>query len=88
VSWGGRVGTLARLPALHVGDRLSVTRADGTVVAYAVTGRRHVPKASLDELGVFATTGAPRLILVTCGGRYDAARHSYADNVVVQARPI
>ena len=54
---------------------------------YAVTGRRNVPKMSLDELGLFASAGSPRLVLVTCGGRYDAARHSYEDNVVVQARP-
>jgi Sortase domain len=88
VSWNGRVGSLAGLPSLLVGDRVALTRADGTVVRYAVTGRRHVPKASLAELGVFATVGAPRLVLVTCGGRYDAARRSYDDNVVVQARPV
>jgi hypothetical protein len=88
VSWGGHSGALAGLRLLHVGDAVALTRADGTVVRYAVTGRRHVPKASLDQLGVFATDGAPRLVLVTCGGRYDAARHSYEDNVVVQARPL
>jgi hypothetical protein len=88
VSWNGRVGVLADLGRLRLGDQVTVARGDGTVVRYQVTGRKRVPKRSLDELGVFATGGSPRLVLVTCGGRYDAARQSYEDNVVVQARPL
>jgi hypothetical protein len=88
ISWGGRAGTLGRIGTLHVGDPISVTRIDGTVVHYRVTGRREIAKMSLGQLGVFATTGPPRLILITCGGRYDTSRHSYADNVVVQAVPV
>ena len=53
-----------------------------------MVGRRQVPKTSLDDLGLFQTGGPPRLVLVTCGGRYDAARRTYEDNVVVQARPL
>jgi hypothetical protein len=88
VSWNGRLGVLAGLRDLRVGDQITVQRQDGTRVRYAVTGRRRVPKMSLDELGLFATGGAPRLVLVTCGGAFDPARHSYEDNVVVQARPV
>jgi sortase (surface protein transpeptidase) len=87
ISWDGRIGTLNRIGTLGVGDTVTVTRRDGVTVRYAVTGRRRVPKMSLSDLGLFATNGPPRLILVTCGGPYDASRHSYADNVVVQARP-
>jgi hypothetical protein len=88
VSWDGRLGVLSGLKSLRLGDQITLRRHDGTVVRYAVTGRKRVPKKSLAELGVFATGGAPRLVLVTCGGTYDAARHSYEDNVVVQARPL
>ncbi|MFL6100426.1 MAG: class F sortase [Actinomycetales bacterium] len=88
VSWSGRAGVLADLRLLRLGDEVTVARGDGTVVRYQVTGRRRVPKQSLDQLGVFTTGGPPRLVLVTCGGRYDAARRSYEDNVVVQARPL
>lgn len=88
VSWNGRLGVLAGLRSLRVGDRVTVQRQDGTRVMYAVTGRRRVPKMSLAQLGLFAKGGAPRLVLVTCGGAFDAARHSYEDNVVVQARPV
>ena len=87
VSWNGRAGVLAGLGKLRIGDQITVRRADGALVRYDVTGRRRVPKMSLAQLGLFATAGAPRLVLVTCGGAFDPARHSYEDNVVVQARP-
>jgi hypothetical protein len=88
ISWAGRVGELSRIGTLRVGDPIDITRRDGTLERYAVVGRRQVPKASLDDLGLFRKGGPARLVLVTCGGRYDAARHSYEDNVVVQARPV
>jgi hypothetical protein len=88
ISWAGRVGVLSRIGTLRRGDRVVVTRQDGRAVRYAVVGRRQVPKMSLADLGLFRTTGSARLVLVTCGGRYDAARHSYEDNVVVQAIPV
>ncbi len=88
ISWAGRVGQLSRIGTLRLGDPIDITRRDGTVERYAVVGRRQVPKASLDDLGLFQAGGPARLVLVTCGGRYDPARHSYEDNVVVQARPV
>jgi hypothetical protein len=88
ISWAGRPGVLGRIGSLRRGDRVTLTRQDGTSVRYAVVARRTVAKASLADLGLFRTSGAPRLVLVTCGGRYDPARHSYADNVVVQATPV
>jgi hypothetical protein len=88
VSWDGRVGVLAGLRRLRLGDPITVRRQDGRLVHYVVTGRRQVPKTSLADLGLFARTGAPRLVLVTCGGAFDPRRHSYDDNVVVQARPL
>jgi hypothetical protein len=88
ISWAGRPGVLGRIGTLRLGDQISITRRDGVVVRYAVVGRRKVPKASLADLGLFQVGGPPRLVLVTCGGRYNTARHSYEDNVVVQARPI
>jgi hypothetical protein len=32
---------------------------------------------------LFATTGPPRLALVTCGGSFDPATGHYRDNVIV-----
>lgn len=36
---------------------------------------------------LFATAGAPRLVLITCGGTFDRAAASYLDNIVVFAAP-
>jgi len=36
---------------------------------------------------LFATTGPPRLALVTCGGSFDPATGHYRDNVIVWAKP-
>jgi hypothetical protein len=36
---------------------------------------------------LFASGGVRRLILVTCGGAFDAATHQYADNVLATAVP-
>lgn len=87
VSWHGRWGRFASLTRLHPGARVYVDRADGRRVTYRVTSVTEVEKARLDRLGVFTTGGPPALVLLTCGGHWDAARHSYDDNVVVRATP-
>jgi sortase (surface protein transpeptidase) len=88
ISWAGHAGTLGQIGTLRVGDKVTLVRQDGVAVQYLVTGRRRVPKMSLSQLGLFATGGAPRLVLVTCGGQFNAVRHSYEDNVVIQAKPV
>jgi hypothetical protein len=36
---------------------------------------------------VYSRTGAPRLVLVTCGGPFDPISRHYRDNVVLTAVP-
>ena len=45
-------------------------------------------KDALDRAGLFRTDGPPVLVMVTCGGAYDPATHSFADNVVATATPV
>lgn len=80
-------GVLARIGELAVGDEVVVATGAGDV-RYAVSARRIVPKSGLDTRGVFARTGEPRLLLVTCGGPWLAEADSYRDNVVVEAVPV
>ena len=48
-----------------------------------------VPRADLrHQAVVFSAAGDRRLVLITCGGPYDASRGGYQDNVVVVARPV
>ncbi|WP_043503112.1 class F sortase [Georgenia sp. SUBG003] len=69
------------------GDVVRVARADGAVLAYEVTSVENVDKDVIDLERYFRRDGDPRLVLFTCGGRWDEARQSYDDNVVVSARP-
>lgn len=75
-----------RLRELVPGDRVAVTRADGSIVAFEVYGQETVAKDLFPSERVYGATAGPELRLVTCGGRFDRATRSYTDNVVVYAR--
>lgn len=81
------LGPFARLRQVGIGDRVVVSDRSGTDHAYAVVSRRHVARSRLPVDEVFDRDGAHRLVLVTCGGAYDA-RNGYHDNVVVLAEPV
>ena len=74
-----------RLSLLGPGDRVYVRRADGTVAAFGVTRVRRYPKDRFPTAAVYGSAPGPELRLITCGGTFDWARHSYLSNVVVYA---
>ncbi len=80
------LGTFARLQELELGDPVLTESAAGKVRRYWVTGRRQYPKATLPADDVFSQDVQERLVLITCGGRFDPG-DGYADNVVVFAVP-
>ena len=47
---------------------------------------RRVRKAALPT-SIYTRTGERRLVLVTCGGPFDAKTKRYRDNVIVTALP-
>ena len=53
---------------------------------YTVAAVRAYAKADLPA-EVFDRAGAPRLVLISCGGPFDRARRSYRDNIVVYGVP-
>jgi hypothetical protein len=65
----------------------TVPSAGGRTTSYAVTGLQVVRKAAGLPPSLFDQAGAPRLVLVTCGGPFDERTRSYADNIVVVAIP-
>ncbi|MEU2348433.1 class F sortase [Modestobacter sp. NPDC049651] len=81
------LGALGRLRTVEPGDPVEVTDAAGTVTRWTVVSRELLDKQALPVDALFARTGDPRLVLVTCGGPFDADRGSYRDNVVVVAVP-
>jgi hypothetical protein len=81
------LGPLVALERLAPGDEVRVTLASGRTQRFLVTGVASIRKARLDLDGLFRRDGAPRLVLLTCGGRYDSEGGGYSDNVVVTAVP-
>jgi hypothetical protein len=81
-------GLFNRLDELKVGDQITIGRADGTTVMFAVYDVDAYSKSAFPWKTVLAETAAPELILVTCGGSFDASAHSYRDNVVLKAREV
>ena len=86
-SWDQGLGALAPLREAEVDDEVLVTDAAGTTTRWRVVRRELLDKEALPLDGLFARTGAPRLVLVTCGGPYLPDLRSYRDNVVVVAVP-
>ncbi|WP_203857556.1 class F sortase [Plantactinospora mayteni] len=74
-----------RLGTLNRGDRIEVTRKDGTVVRFAVDAVKSYPKTSFPSELVYGAEDTARLQVVTCGGTFDRKKRSYRNNVIVSA---
>lgn len=74
-----------RLGSLSPGDKVLVTRRDGTVAIFTVESVRRYPKAEFPTDLVYGDTDHAALRLITCGGTFDRADGSYLDNVIAFA---
>lgn len=86
VTWNRVPAVFFRLATMRQGDRVEVTRKDGTHAEFSVTHVSRFQKSSFPTRAVFGNIHYAGLRLITCGGSYDTSRHRYADNVVVFAR--
>ncbi|MFC8447517.1 class F sortase [Kitasatospora sp. NPDC057223] len=73
------------LRMLLPGNKIEVTRADGTIAVFSVDSVRTFPKDAFPDDLVYGRTSDAQLRLITCGGSYDKKRKDYLDNVVVFA---
>jgi hypothetical protein len=85
VNGDGKEGIFARLNEVKPGDQVKVSRADGKTAVFTVTKLQQVAKAAFPTAEVYGDTSAAELRLVTCGGGFDATRHSYADSIIAFA---
>ncbi len=74
-----------RLGQLGPGDRIRITRNDGTVASFKVTAVRSYAKADFPTRAVYGNTARATLRLITCGNWNDDAKQ-YDGNVVVFAQ--
>lgn len=78
-------GIFARLDELAAGDKVTINRQDGSTARFRVREVDKVPKQRFPTESVYGNTEKPELRLITCGGSFDYAEHSYRDNVIVYA---
>jgi len=74
-----------RLGALHPGDTIDVTLADGITAIFRVTGVREYAKSTFPAKAIYGATDFAALRLITCGGAFDNATGHYLSSTVVFA---
>jgi hypothetical protein len=79
-------GALFRLQQLRPGATVTLI-AGGRAWHYAVRAVRAYAKAGLPSAAVFGQRVTSRLVIITCGGQFDAVTGHYRDNIVVYAVP-
>lgn len=77
-------GVFRALRDLQAGDEVLVVDHTGAQHVFVVDGRTQLRKSEL-ALELFTPTDPLRLVLVTCGGRFDPTARRYADNIIVTA---
>lgn len=75
----------SRLRELRRGNKIAVLRADGKTAIFTVDGIEQVGKTTFPTKRVYGNTITSSLRLITCGGVYNAKKHSYTDNIIVYA---
>ncbi|MFJ6384171.1 class F sortase [Kitasatospora sp. NPDC092039] len=73
------------LSFLLPGNKIEVSRADGTVAVFSVDSVETFAKDAFPDAKVYGRTPDAQLRLITCGGTYDKKKRDYLDNVVVFA---
>lgn len=82
------IGPFAELLGTHPGMRLQLAGATRRQ-KFEIVSVRLQPRASLSASSpVFSAYGDVRLVLITCGGPFDASQGGYRDNLIVVARPL
>jgi sortase (surface protein transpeptidase) len=74
-----------RLRELRRGDTVTIRRADGSSVRFAVQRTEQYLKDRFPTDEVYYPTLTPALRLVTCGGEFDATVGRYRSNLIVFA---
>ncbi|MCX4470357.1 class F sortase [Micromonospora sp. NBC_01655] len=73
------------LGSLRPGDAITVSRDDGSQVAFTVEEVKAYPKTAFPTELVYGPNDRAGLRVVTCGGQFDEKAGSYRDNVVAFA---
>jgi LPXTG-site transpeptidase (sortase) family protein len=78
-------GPFFKLGSLKVGDEIVVTAMDGKTFTYKVSSAPATVPYNSKPNGLFATSGDPRMTLITCGGQWDSKKQTYTQRTLVNA---
>lgn len=91
INYAGVTGAMADIGELNPGDQVYVfgrqNADDRHEVRFRVTGVRTYHKTHLPYRQLFNQNSVGRVVIVTCGGPFDASTGNYLDNIVVFAVP-
>jgi hypothetical protein len=82
----GSPAVFAKLSKLSRGDRVEVSRKDGTVAVFQIDSVQRVAKNAFPTKKVYGAIDFPGLRLITCGGAFNQATGHYVDNVIAYGR--
>jgi hypothetical protein len=85
VDWDGSPGVFYDLRDVVVGDEITVQREDGSTAVFRVVETGQFSKDAFPTAAVYGDLDHAGLRVITCGGDFDHAAQSYADNTVVFA---
>ncbi|AEW99743.1 class F sortase [Streptantibioticus cattleyicolor] len=74
---------MCNVSRVRVGDPITVSRADGSVLTFTVQRLQQVDKAHFPTRAVYGNTDRPELRLITCGGPITDGHHP--DNIIIYA---
>ena len=74
-----------RLGEMRRGDRIVVTRADGSIARFVVDAVQSFSKSAFPTQRVYGDIDHAGLRVLTCGGPFDSATGHYLRNIVVFA---
>jgi len=75
-----------KLKDLKAGDKVTVTRKDGSQADFTVQKLEDVSKEQFPSQKVYGDLTYSGLRLITCGGAFDKSKGSYEDNTIVFAK--
>ncbi|MBO0705408.1 MAG: class F sortase [Candidatus Dormibacteraeota bacterium] len=86
VDWTTGPAVFANLRALQPGDGITVVTQSGQQLPFKVTGSKAYDANTRPPADLFATSGPPRISLITCTGPWDVGRKQYQQRLVVSAQ--
>jgi sortase (surface protein transpeptidase) len=86
VDWTTGPAVFANLRALQPGDEVTVVTQAGQQMRFRVTAAKTYDAGTQPPADLFATSGPPRISLITCTGPWDKGRKQYQQRLVVSAQ--